>query len=113
MITFFEKILYFLPFVILFLVSTLFFLFSFSVFGEGTLFQQLLGFLIQNIPTALIIVLTLFSKNHPKIGGIVLIIIWGFFFFFFHAYQNLSLLVLIIPILIAGLLFFFQDKLGH
>jgi len=113
MITFFEKILYFLPFIILFLVSTLFFMFSLSVFGEGTLFQQILGFIIQNIPTALIIFLTLFSKNHPKIGAIILLIIWGFFFLFFRAYQNLYVLFMIIPILIAGLLFFFRDKLGH
>jgi hypothetical protein len=113
MITFFEKILYFLPFVILLLVSTLFFMLSFSVFDEGSLFQQITGFLIQNIPTVAILLLTFFSKNHPKIGGIILIIIWGFFFFFFHAYQNLSLLLMIIPILIAGLLFFFRDKLSH
>jgi len=113
MIPFFEKILYFLPFVILFLICTLFFSLSFSVFGEGSPIDQIIGFLMQNIPTAVIIFLTLFSRNHPKTGGIVLIIIWGFFFFFFRAYQNLSLLFMIIPILIAGLLFYFRDKLSH
>src|SRR6056297_1470111 len=109
MIHFFEKTLYFLPFIILFLVCTLFFMLSFSVFGEGSPMEQLIGFLMQNIPTAVMVFLAFFSKNHPKIGGAILIIIWGFFFFFFHAYQNLSLLVMIIPILIAGLLFFFRD----
>ena len=113
MITFFENILYYLPFVILFLVSTLFFLLSFSVFGEGSILDQIIGFLMQNIPTFIILFLAFFSKNHPKIGGFILIIIWGFFFFFFHAYRNLSLLYMIIPILIAGILFFFRDKFRH
>lgn len=113
MITFFEKILYFLPFVILFLVSTLFFLLSFSAFDEGSLMQQILSFLIQNIPTAVIIFLTFFSINHPKISGTILIIIWAFFLFFFHGYQNLSVFLMIIPILIAGFLFFFRDKLSQ
>src|SRR6056297_2326780 len=91
MISFFEKILYFLPFIILFMVCILFFMFSLTVFGEGTLFDQMMGFLIQNIPTAILLSLIAVSKRYPKLGGIILTLCWIFFLFFFHAYQNLSL----------------------
>jgi len=111
MIHFFEKTLYFLPFIILFMVCTLFFMLSFSVFGEGTLFEQLVGFFMQNIPTAILIALIFLSKSYPRIGGAILIIIWLFFVFFFNAYQNLSLFIMIIPVLIAGILFFLRNRL--
>jgi len=111
MIRFFEKILYFLPYFILFMVCTLFFMLSFTAMEEGTLLGKISGFLVQNIPTAVLIFLMFLSKNRPKIGGTILIIIWAFFFFFFHAFQNLSIFFLIVPILISGLLFLFQDKL--
>ncbi|HPF17305.1 MAG TPA: hypothetical protein P5107_09065 [Thermotogota bacterium] len=113
MIHIFEKILFFLPFFILIMVSTLFFMLSFSAFSQGTLFQQILGFIIQNIPTMILIALIIISKRHPKWGGALLIIIWLFFLFFFHAYENLSLFFMIIPILIAGLLFWVQDTLSN
>lgn len=113
MITFFEKILYFLPFIILFMVCTLFFMLSLTVFGEGTVLSQISGFLIQNIPTAILIVLIFLSKSYPKLGGTILIMIWLFFLIFFHAYQNLSIFIMIFPILIAGFLFFIQNKFSH
>jgi hypothetical protein len=84
---------------------------SFTAMEEGTLLGKISGFLVQNIPTAVLIFLMFLSKNRPKIGGTILIIIWAFFFFFFHAFQNLSIFFLIVPILISGLLFLFQDKL--
>ncbi|MEA1884641.1 MAG: hypothetical protein U9N62_09005 [Thermotogota bacterium] len=92
------------------MVGMLFFMFSLSVFDEGTLFDQLSGFFMQNIPTAILIALIFLSKRYPKIGGAILIIIWLFFVFFFNAFQNLSLFIMLIPVLIAGILFLFQHK---
>ena len=113
MIAIFEKILFFLPYFILLMVGTLFFMLSFGAFSQGTLFQQILGFIIQNIPTMILIALIFISKRHPKWGGALLIVIWLFFLFFFHAYENLSLFFMIVPILIAGLLFLVQEKLSQ
>jgi hypothetical protein len=110
MIQLFERILYFLPYVIVILVASLFFLLSFSVFGEGTALEQGVGFLMQNLPTIGVLAVLFFSKKHPKICGLIFIGIWVFFFIFFRAYEYLSTFMVIIPLLIAGVLFIIQER---
>jgi hypothetical protein len=110
MITLFERILYYLPYIIVILVATLFFILSFGVFGTGTAFEQGMGFLMQNLPTIGMLIVLFFSRKYPKICGWIFIGIWGFFFFFFHAYRFASTFMIIIPLLIAGVLFLFQER---
>ncbi|HPR96506.1 MAG TPA: hypothetical protein PK466_09255 [Thermotogota bacterium] len=110
MIKIFERILYFLPYIIVILVASLFFLLSFDVFSSGTPLEKGVGFLIQNLPTAGILIVLLFSKKYPKICGWIFIGIWGFFFFFFRAYAFAATFIIILPILIAGSLFLFQER---
>jgi len=110
MITIFERILYFLPYVIVVLVAALFFILSFSVFGTGTALEQGIGFLMQNLPTIGMLIVLFFSRKYPRICGWLFIAIWGFFFFFFHAYSHASTFIIIIPLLIAGILFIVQER---
>jgi uncharacterized membrane protein YobD (UPF0266 family) len=82
-------------------------LFSLDVFSVDTsVSENIVGFLIQNIPTALLIIALVFAWKKPVIGGIIFVALGVFFTVFYNTYQRWDTFVLIsLPLLLTGGLF--------
>lgn len=86
-------------------------LFAADAFGTGeTRWQQLGGFLIHLIPTAVTIVLLLVAWRHRMLGGF-LFIVWGLVFtIHFATHRSVPLFMMLsFPLLLAGVLFLFSQ----
>ena len=86
-------------------------IFSFDVFTPGVPFlSQILGFLIHNIPSEILIILLFVSWKYPKIGGILLIIASLALTIYSHLYEISVFLMSTFPVLLAGILFIVIKK---
>jgi hypothetical protein len=71
-----KQFIYWTPRILCILFAGFISIFSFDVFDEGYNFwQTVLAFTIHNIPTALIIIILLFSWKWEWIGGILFIVL--------------------------------------
>lgn len=102
-----EKIIYWLPRIIMAVLICFFVLFSLDVFSmEGTFLEKIVGFLMHNIPTFILILLLAFAWKKERIGGILFIILGIVFTFYFNTYQRIDTFLLIsFPPILAGALF--------
>lgn len=82
-------------------------LLSLDVFNSnGSLLEKMGGFILENIPTILLLTALYFSRKTVKIGGLMFIFISILFTVFFKTYQRWDAFVLIsVPLLIIGGLF--------
>jgi hypothetical protein len=70
------------------------------------LYGQIIGFLIHNIPTAILFSVLILSWERPIINGVFYIALAIVFTYFFHTYRDLvNFLVITGPVLLSGLLF--------
>lgn len=106
-----EKIIYWLPRVIIIVLICFMGLLSIDVFAmNGTILEKIGGFLMHNIGTIVLILLLAFTWKKEKIGGILFIFAGLFFMFFFRTYQRIDLFFLIsFPPLLAGTLFLLHE----
>lgn len=83
-------------------------LFSFDIFGETELSigEQIIGFLIHSIPSALVILVWLIARKKPLIGAIICVIVYVLFTIFFNTYREvITFMLIFFPILLTGVLY--------
>lgn len=79
-------------------------LFSFDVFGEGTIMEQMLGFIIHSLPSILILAAIAVFWRKPWIMGSVLIAVALFLAIRFRLYEEaVSFATVCLPPFAAGL----------
>ncbi|MFH0867098.1 MAG: hypothetical protein V1904_12955 [Bacteroidota bacterium] len=111
-----HKILFWTPRIICILAITFVMLFSFDVFEPKYTFgEQMLAFLMHNIPTLILIAFLVVAWKWELAGGIIFILISLFSIIRFTGFftQNFGIIILAAPFLIAGVLFlihYFQFK---
>jgi hypothetical protein len=93
---------------ILMILAILFMLmFSFDVFeGDSSLGNKLLGFLMHNIPVLILVLILAVAWKKELWGGILIVLAVIGLMIFFHVFAgNLGALVVLVPFLLAGILF--------
>lgn len=96
--------IWWLPRILSILCALYFGVFSFSVFGQGIgTLKPLLLFLVHNIPTAVVIFITIISWKRSWLGGVSFFLL-SIIFFFWHPDKSNSLLA-VLPLLLIGVLF--------
>jgi hypothetical protein len=88
-------------------------MFSFDTFtGDEPLVKKLLGFLIQNIPTFVLIVFLVIAWKHELAGGLLFILAFIALAIFFKSFTvNPASLTVISPMAIAGVSFIIHSML--
>ncbi len=105
-----NKILYWIPRVIMILYLALLLLLSFDKTGE-TFWENILGILIQLILPAVFLVFLLYTWKKPLWGGIALIVLGIITFFAFGTYKEIiTFLTITLPVLFSGILFVIEGK---
>lgn len=108
-----DKFLYWISRILTILAILFMLMFSFDVFGGSEpLSKKLLGFLMHNIPVLLFIFILIIAWNWEVIGGLLLIaafVAGGIYFKSFTS--NHGSLIIIIPFLVAGILFIIHHLL--
>lgn len=100
--------LIYIPNTLLIVFALFLMLFSFDMFGEAELSigEQIIGFLIHSIPSALVILVWLIARKKPLIGAIICVIVYVLFTIFFNTYREVITFMLIsFPILLTGVLY--------
>ena len=111
------KVLHWLPRILCILAILFISMFSLDAFAPGlTLWQQLGGFLIHNIPSFVLLAVLIVAWKWEKVGGIILTILGlalCIFVFILNYKRNhfpvatslLNTLIIAIPFVLAGILF--------
>ena len=111
------KVLHWLPRILCILAILFISMFSLDAFAPGlSLWQQLGGFLIHNIPSFVLLAVLIVAWKWEKAGGIILTILGialGIFVFILNYKRNhfsvpislLNTLMIAIPFVLAGILF--------
>ena len=111
------KVLHWLPRILCILAILFISMFSLDAFAPGlTLWQQLGGFLIHNIPSFVLLAVLIVAWKWEKVGGIILTILGlalCIFVFILNYKRNhfpvatslLNTLMIAIPFVLAGILF--------
>lgn len=107
------KILYWLPRILAILTALFMMLFSFDSFdGDNSFGKELLGFLLHNIPVFALIIILVIAWKYEIIGGALFILLFFALGLFFKSFSgHPASLIVISPILIAGVLFILHDIL--
>ncbi len=102
-----QTIVNWVPRVIAILFILFLFVFSLDVFSSnGNAMQKAAGFLITNIPTAIFILLLLFTWKFEIFGGILFILAAVEFTMYFHTYKGMDRFLLIsAPLFLSGIIF--------
>ncbi len=108
------KILFWIPRVLV-IVSILFLMvFSLDEFGGDDPFgKKLLGFLVHNIPAFIMIITLIIAWKYEIKGGVLFILIFFALGIFFKSFSgNPASLVVIAPLLMAGIMFVLHEVLS-
>lgn len=107
------KVLYWLPRILAILTGLLMMVFSLDSFdGDNSFGKELLGFLVHNIPAFALIIILAIAWKYEVIGGTLFILMFIALGIFFKSFSgNPASLIIIAPILIAGVLFILHDIL--
>jgi hypothetical protein len=102
-----KKLLYWIPRVFTILAIIFMLMFSFDSFGGNeSIAKKLLGFLMNNIPVIILIVILIVAWKNELIGGLLFVVAFIAGSIFFRSFTgNPGSLVVIIPFLITGILF--------
>jgi len=98
---------------ILAVIYVIFFaLLSLDSFRTGvTIGQKIGGLVIENIPTALLLLAFFWARQKPKAGGAMFLVLGTAFSFFFETYQRWDTFVLITaPLIVIGILFLLNKE---
>jgi hypothetical protein len=103
-----KQILFWTPRILCILFALFLSMFSFDVFDEGYNFwQAIFAFIMHNIPTALVIIILLFSWRWEWIGGILFVALGILYIIASLGKFNLDAFLLISgPLFLIGILFF-------
>ncbi len=95
-------------------LGALMLLFSLDSFGgDASLGQQLLGFLMHNLPLLAVLLILWLTWKRPLWGGIVFLALAAFFTLFFHSYNNIITFILVtLTPLLAAIIFLIVHFLG-
>ena len=109
-----HPVLYWIPRGLVILEAVFISLFALDVFGEGYDFPILLQALaIHLFPTAVILVALAIAWRWERVGGILFIALGAYYVFKFGVNLNSSAFLIIAgPLLLAGLLFLVNWKIG-
>lgn len=102
-----KGLMFWMPRIIGILAIAFIALFSFDVFdGTDPIWKKLLGLLIHNIPALIMVAVLIIAWKWELIGGILYFALFLAGCFFFRSFAgNPGALVVISPLLIAGVLF--------
>jgi hypothetical protein len=105
------KILYWAPRILAILTGLFLIVFSFDSFGgDNPLGKELLGFLMHNIPVLLLIIILVIAWKFEIVGGALFILLFVALGIFFKSFSgDPASLIIISPILIAGVMFILND----
>ena len=79
--------------------------------GKEPFVKELVGFLIQLIPSYILIIILIISWKQPLLGGIIFILLGVAFTFFFNAYKAIpNFLIIPLPPVLIGALFIIFDR---
>ena len=108
------KILYWVPRVLAILTGLLLLVFSFDSFGgDSTFGKELQGFLVHNIPLFVLIIILVIAWKYEIVGGALFILMFIALGIFFKSFSgNPASLIIIAPVIIAGVLFILHDILS-
>ena len=108
-----KKNLFWIPRILTFLSLLFMTMFSFDVFnGTQPFVMKLLGFIVQNIPVMILIVIFIIAWKWELAGGILFVIASVSGTFYYHSFSgNPGSLVVIAPFLLAGVLFILYNIL--
>lgn len=105
-----NKLLYWSTRILAILAILFFFLFSFDCFGNGSIKEQVICFLMHNIPAFILIVILLIAWRREMAGGVMFILAAFAGSFFFRVFSgNPAALIVLSPLLLIGILFILQD----
>jgi len=80
--------------------------------GEGTFGEKLTGLFMHNIPVLILIAVLIIAWKKELAGGILLIVLSAGMMIWFHSFTgNPGSLIVILPFVIAGILFILADYL--
>lgn len=96
-----------IPRVLMMLLILFVSMFSLDAFeGNDTIWHKLLGFLIHNIPSLLLLLTLLFTWRKPLFAGIFFFALAILLSLFWHTYKNpTTFLIFTVPMLVIGFLF--------
>ncbi len=99
-----------IPRILLILILLFLALFSFDVFeGKASIWNKLLGLLIHNIPSLILLLLLILTWNQPLYGGIFIVLFAVVLTFvsvvIFHKHLGIDALIFFLPMLITAFLF--------
>lgn len=109
-----NKILFWTPRILCILAIGFVMMFSVDVFDpKYTLGEQIIGFLMHNIPAWILIVLLVISWKWEFVGGIIFILISIAMILFFTKFLTMNYYSIIVtsPFMIVGALFIWQSKI--
>jgi len=99
-----------IPRILLIIVLLFLALFSIDVFeGKASIWNKLLGSLIHNIPSLILLLLLILTWNRPLYGGIFLVlftvVLTVVSAIIFHKHLGIDALIFVMPMLITAFLF--------
>jgi hypothetical protein len=108
-----KTIAYWAPRILTILALIFMLMFSFdSLGGNQPLGQKLTGLLMHNIPVLILTAILIIAWKQEFIGGVLLLVAFGAASLFFKSFSgNPGSLIVILPFLIAGLLFILNHLL--
>jgi len=88
-------------------------LFALDVFGEGHgVFGTMFALFMHLIPSFILIVCLVLAWKKPVIGGAIFVVMGIVFTFFFRTYREISVFLMIsLPLLVVGALFFIDGMI--
>ena len=110
-----DKILFFVPRILMIVYIIFISMFAFDVFNENQMFlESLIELCIQLIPSIMLSIILWYAWNNQKNGGFLLIGVGVIFTLFFELYTNFTtFLMLGVPIFISGILFLLNYQLKN
>jgi hypothetical protein len=103
-----HKFLYWAPRILCMLAIAFVMMFSFDVFSiEASFGEQMMGFLIHNIPAFVLMILLIVAWKWELAGGIIFtsVSVAGLFFTTHFFKNNYGSIVVVVPFLLTGILF--------
>jgi len=110
-----DKLLFFVPRVLVIIYIIFLSLYALDVFSEGYgFFETILALFIHLIPSIVLALLLWYAWNHEKIGGFAFLVIGLVFTIYFDLYKNFAAFLMIgVPVFIAGILFLLNYELKN
>jgi hypothetical protein len=109
------RILFWFPRILAIIAILFMMMFSLDVFGgDEPVGRQLTGFLVNNIPVFVLILVLAIAWKFEIIGGIIFVLLFFALGIFFNSFTgNSGSLIILIPFLVAGAMFILHHFLSE